>query len=294
MLYLRTNEESEVIFFHKQPFHEQYGLGKTEEELKAEGFLVDYLKELPRPEDREGFLSKTFFDGEKFWFIYVTSEESLEEQYIREMKILNDKHEAERKKSLLDEEERKRLEGKLNESIVNVQAIADENNNNKELTLLSLSDSAMLIMEMMNKEEELEAQQVEVNSQKEHLLSVGNSLTEEKEKIQLATDGLLTTTSDAAMMTMQMMDMEFTIEAHKEVCDAGKEELAGAQAELTVAKTEIETLVKKNEEISEELLQAKAQMVTTNEELTLAKEALKLAQEDIAGVILFMLEGGNL
>lgn len=287
MLYLKTNEENEVIFFHKQPFHEQYGLGKTEEELKEEGFFVDYLKELPRPEDRDGFLSKTFFDGEKFWFIYVASEETLEEQYIREMKVLNDKHENERKKNLLDEEERKRLESKLNESIVNVQEIADENNENKELTLLSLSDSAMLIMEMMNKEEELEAQQSEVASQKEHLLTVGISLTEEKEKIQLATDGLLTTTSDTAMMTMQMMDMEFTIESHKEVCDAGQEE-------LSLAKSEIEILVQKNKEISEELLQAKEQMVTTNNELTLAKEALELAQEDIAGIILQMLEGGSL
>lgn len=314
MLYLKTNEDNEVIFFHKQPFHEKYGLGKTEEELKAEGYLIDYLKDLPRAEDREGFVSKTFCDGEKFWFTYAESTETPEERYIREMNLLNEKHQQEKERTDAEIQKRELLENVVEGTKQEVRSITFRTNTIDEMVQMNLTDSAMLIMEMIDKEEKLENQQKEVNLQKQDLVAVNETLKTEKEKIKLAQNDLITATSDAAMMTMQVMDMDFQLMLSKEELLQTQEALTTAQQELIEAKKQIQNmiqtnaitgsdLIRANAQIASlielnakntgDLLQAKEEMVTTNIELALAKEQLRTAQQDISNMILFMLEGGN-
>ena len=70
MLFVKTDELNEVVLSHTDPMDPEYGLGKTEEELRAEGYLFEFLEELPRPVKKEGFRGVTYCDGEKFWFEY--------------------------------------------------------------------------------------------------------------------------------------------------------------------------------------------------------------------------------
>ena len=46
MIYVQLNKENKSTMQHFAPFHEQYGLGKTESELLSEGILVESLPEV--------------------------------------------------------------------------------------------------------------------------------------------------------------------------------------------------------------------------------------------------------
>ena len=64
---------------HHMPFHEQYGLGKTKEELEKEGILVDSI---PEPEQIEGKSAVLYCNPTKteLWYEYEDIPKTPEEE----------------------------------------------------------------------------------------------------------------------------------------------------------------------------------------------------------------------
>lgn len=61
-------ENDKVTFIHYLPFDEKNGMGKTEEELLKEGYLVD---EIPEAEEKEGMVAVMYYEPQKgFWYEY--------------------------------------------------------------------------------------------------------------------------------------------------------------------------------------------------------------------------------
>lgn len=77
MIFIRT-EDNKIVYTHYMPFDETYGLGKTEDELKQDGYLVDaipnYEGEVP-----EGKIPEVRYDGENFSWVMVDKPKSREE-----------------------------------------------------------------------------------------------------------------------------------------------------------------------------------------------------------------------
>lgn len=79
MIFIKLDENSEVKEVHYQPFHTEYGLGKTQAELEQEGILVEWL---PQPE-QNGKIPILKYDSisGNFFYEYVdrplTQEEKL-------------------------------------------------------------------------------------------------------------------------------------------------------------------------------------------------------------------------
>lgn len=66
--FIRT-EGTKVTFTHYMPFDEKNGLGKTEDELLKEGYLLD---EIPEPQQQEGKVAEAHFSPEQgFWYEYT-------------------------------------------------------------------------------------------------------------------------------------------------------------------------------------------------------------------------------
>ena len=59
---LVIHEGKNIQLIHYMPFDEKEGFGKTEEELKKMGSLVDNI---PEPEHIEGYFAKSFWDEDK-------------------------------------------------------------------------------------------------------------------------------------------------------------------------------------------------------------------------------------
>lgn len=77
MIYLKLNQ-NDVESVHYMPFDEEYGLGKTKEELESEGVLVSSI---PEPENRQGksaILKYSKVDG--LYYEYVDRPLSPEEE----------------------------------------------------------------------------------------------------------------------------------------------------------------------------------------------------------------------
>lgn len=77
MIFIRT-EDNKIVYTHYMPFDETYGLGKTEDELKQDGYLVDdipsYEGEVP-----EGKIPEVRYDGKSFSWVMVNKPKSREE-----------------------------------------------------------------------------------------------------------------------------------------------------------------------------------------------------------------------
>lgn len=70
--FIRT-ENTKVMFTHFMPFDEKYGMGKTEEELLKEGYLID---EIPEPEHQEGKIAEAHYMPEQgYYYEYVDAPE---------------------------------------------------------------------------------------------------------------------------------------------------------------------------------------------------------------------------
>ena len=69
MIYIETKNEI-IVYEHYMPFDPKYGLGKSEEELKQTGYLVDsipeYSEDLP-----EGKSIELHYDGSNFSWALV-------------------------------------------------------------------------------------------------------------------------------------------------------------------------------------------------------------------------------
>lgn len=97
MLYVQTNETNEVVLAATNPLDPVYGLGKTEEELRATGFFFEFLEELPTPVKRDGYRAITHCDGEKFWFTYKEMQKVDLEQMVLRLESLRQQDAAKNK-----------------------------------------------------------------------------------------------------------------------------------------------------------------------------------------------------
>lgn len=81
-----TEGKSLVTFIHYQPFDEQHGLGKTQNELQQEGVLVDSI---PAAE-QNGKTAHLFINPETrdMWYEYTEATKPVEDQ-IEELKQQN-------------------------------------------------------------------------------------------------------------------------------------------------------------------------------------------------------------
>ena len=70
MIYIEIADSGKVKFIHYIPFDSKYGLGKSEEELKQTGYLVEsipeYTEEIP-----EGEIPELHYDGTDFSWVMV-------------------------------------------------------------------------------------------------------------------------------------------------------------------------------------------------------------------------------
>ena len=77
MIYIEIDSENRVIMQHNFPFHPEYGLGKTEEELLQTGYLVEsvpsYTEEIP-----SGKSPELHYDGTEFSWVLVDAPEEPE------------------------------------------------------------------------------------------------------------------------------------------------------------------------------------------------------------------------
>lgn len=286
MIFIKTNNVDDVVFCHTDPFHETYGLGKTAEELRAEGFLVDYLKELPTAEKRKGYRGITCFADNRFWFRYVVESLTLEEQYIEQMSILQEKQATHEKTIKAQQEENALLKQEVEQLGYNVDTsitYAGDAHNKADQTL---QETARMTMELMFKEEAIQNQEAELirqktlmNEQKKILdaqqaivTSMTQDLVIEKAKIVAQKEEIQATIEESAMMTMELMNLSESLEVTKD-------DILKANAEA--------------KEIKENILQANAEMVRTKEELVSAQENLMLTQSEVAMMLLMMLDEGG-
>lgn len=73
-VFITVNETGRVMFTHYMPFDVKEGLGKTEEELLKEGYLLD---EIPEPQRIEGKIAEAHYTPEKgFFYEYIDAPSS--------------------------------------------------------------------------------------------------------------------------------------------------------------------------------------------------------------------------
>lgn len=65
MIYIEVNENTVVTYQHFMPFDHVYGLGKSEEELRKTGYMVDSIPEY-KDEIPEGKFPELYYDGSEF------------------------------------------------------------------------------------------------------------------------------------------------------------------------------------------------------------------------------------
>ncbi|MGO4890278.1 hypothetical protein ACJ2A9_21225 [Anaerobacillus sp. MEB173] len=88
MIYIRINEFGRANEHH-MPFHPEYGLNKSKEELEKEGFFVENI---PEPIEQVGKVAILKGDSENKELWYEYEERSLSEQ--EEVKLLKQENES--------------------------------------------------------------------------------------------------------------------------------------------------------------------------------------------------------
>lgn len=87
MIYIATDTTNIVTFIHYMPFDPRYGLGKSEEELKKTGFLVESIPEYGE-EVPEGKYPELHYDGSKFSWVLVDVPDGPEQPADLEQRIV--------------------------------------------------------------------------------------------------------------------------------------------------------------------------------------------------------------
>ena len=91
--FIQDEKGLRVGFVHNKPFDKVHGLGKTEEELRQIGALVD---EIPEPEQIEGKIAVMYYNPQtnSFYYEYIdrplTPEEEIQQRIELMQKVLDD------------------------------------------------------------------------------------------------------------------------------------------------------------------------------------------------------------
>jgi hypothetical protein len=79
MIFVKVNSNNEIDYVHYMPFDKKYGLGKTEEELRNEGYLYESLPPKQEIEGKEAVL-KFDPDTKQLYYEYVDRQLTPEEK----------------------------------------------------------------------------------------------------------------------------------------------------------------------------------------------------------------------
>lgn len=314
MIYVKVNADKKVLFVHNNPLHETEGLGKTREELELEGYFFDYMKEMPRPPEREGFMGVTYTDGKGFWFEYEEEEKSKEQLYLEQMEVMKMKQ-ADLKKALEESgneimvitAKNEQIQGNLETLNANVDVAAQNLQGN-------LNDSAMMLMMLMEKEmqmmeqaDSLEQAKRLLDGQQENLMEQAETISHQHEElhkqmqeIQVAKEELNALSLEMTAAKDELVFQKSTLDVSMGMLQKTLEDSSNMLMELMNTQVEAEetkqALAEANnllEETAEKVLQANDEMVKTKAELDIAKGELLQTQADVANLLLMLLEGGT-
>lgn len=74
MVFIKT-ENDKVTYMHYMPFDKTYGLGKTEDELKQDGYLVDAIPNY-EGEVSDDKIAELRYNGTKFSYVLIDKPKS--------------------------------------------------------------------------------------------------------------------------------------------------------------------------------------------------------------------------
>lgn len=330
MIFVKTNETNEVVMSHTNPMDPIEGLGKTEEELRAEGFVFEFLEDVPRTGKREGYRAVTYCDGEKFWFEY-------RELGAVDMQELLLKVEDVRRSNLKRKEELVQMKTKVEEVQTSALAInnglADVIHKNQELEqkllpveqalvttgtameemnqhVANVSSEMMLVALETAKIPEMEAEVLQLSSVATNANEVANAVkgtTEEHETViawhseniiehdqKIEMTEMTMSESIMEMMMTQMTLSKQQAELLKQGKSLGEQVVIVGMTEQMMAETVMGMMLAEMElgATKEKLLSTTAEMVTTKKELQDTREQLTQTQAEMAELIMMILEGG--
>lgn len=313
MLFVKTDELQEVVLSHTNPFDPEHGLGKTEDELRAEGYLFEFFEELPRAKHKEGFRSVTYCDGEKFWFAYKEIGEvdlqmvmlRLEETRMKESLRRKEVDEVREKALMLESgqvtmsEAQTRLEGDLSATKSQIIEVNGEVEMTKEKTFVALEKAAALEAETVSLKSTLEeattkvvaVEEGQASLSEQHQTVVGR-LVETSQQLQGLNEEVLVTKENTAMSIEKAEFAEQKaqqVDARLQVTDGKLETQAG---EIVAVKNDVTEQKGKLEMTEMTMSESLLEMMMTQMTLMEQQGQLSVHTEDILaqGAVMGMTE----
>ena len=302
MLFVKTDELNEVVLSHTDPMDPEYGLGKTEEELRTEGYLFEFLEELPRPIKKEGFRGVTYCDGEKFWFEYKETGQADMQELMLRLEEVRTKDVA-RKKEM--EQIRTMSDGMMavNQSIIDVQAriendvtttktsvegLTETVNTNREdlgvaMELAELAEQRAATVDVANTELRLETEQ--------GFSMQGERITMTEGRVDIVDTTVSESLMEVMMTQMQVLETDGRITETNGIVSMTEATLADIMLSSMMNEMALMEAEGKLTENEQKLLATESELVTTKEELGMTKARLEQSEADIAQILL-MIAGG--
>lgn len=308
MLYVKTDELNEVVLSHTDPMDPEYGLGKTEEELRTEGYLFEFLEELPRPLKKEGFRGVTYCDGEKFWFDYKESGAvdlqamslKLEEVRTKDVARKQEMDQIRTKSETIEQTQASILleQGTLSSSISTTESTIA----NIETQLGTTNDNLAVALEKADlAEQRAEAVDIDSGLRHESAMSEINMQKTNLQNTDIRLDIVDMTASDT-LMEMVMTQMTVDMQGQDIMTHDGKiteQEGIVGMTEANLSEVLLSTMMNEMAigglqtslaETDGKLLAAENELVTTKAELLDTQQRLAAAEADVAELVLWMAE----
>lgn len=316
MLFVKTSETGEVVMSHTNPFDPEHGLGKTEEELMQEGYLFEFLEELPRPKAKEGYRGVTFCDGQRFWFEYrEAGAADLQAMALRLENVL--RNDMQRKKDVDAVKVVAESIGANQDSIVTRQSVLEEKVEWTEEEVLAAKTASAVAKE--NAEASLEraataegkVAEVEVEGIRRHQV-LEESLSEQGTRLEITEMTMSNSLMEIMLQEMNLAQAKRGLQEQGVKLTDQEQALLGAEMVLADSLMQMmmlqKELSKSNQllketqttlegtrrsigELTEKVLDSETEMVITKEELSLAQEQLTEMKADIEELRLLIAGG---
>lgn len=78
MIYIKTDELNKVTTIHYAPFDVKHGMGKTEEELLMDGYLIEAIPDATTTENMQAILYYSTEEG--CWYEYIDKPKNLQDE----------------------------------------------------------------------------------------------------------------------------------------------------------------------------------------------------------------------
>lgn len=297
MLFVKTDELNQVVLSHTEPMDPEYGLGKTEEELRSEGYLFEYLDELPRPGKREGYRGITYCDGSKFWFEYKEADAVDLQAMVLKLEEVRTKDVARKKE--VEEVKRKAIDLETAQgTVITEQGLLKDKVDvtSEALSLVnteieSVKSNATGIMQKAELAEQT-ALKVEQDGVQRHE-NVMNNLTSQAQKLDNVDMTVSGSVMEVMMTQMQVMEQEQKIVNQGLVLDEQGNVVGMTEQMMSQVLLENMMLQMDLMDSQQKVLSLESEMVTTKKGLADTQKLLEETQAEVAALILMVLEGGG-